>query len=59
LGELVAIAGDANRAVELWSPLDINAGQLPTRVWWYEQIGEAEHAARLKRAIALLDDRAR
>jgi len=40
LGESFAIAGQSNRAAELWRGLDLSAGQLTVRQWWYESLGD-------------------
>jgi putative inorganic carbon (hco3(-)) transporter len=47
LGELYAIGGNLDKAVVLWKSIDVSDGQLETREWWYEHIGEHEYAARI------------
>jgi tetratricopeptide (TPR) repeat protein len=51
LGESYAITGNTDRAVALWKKIDVSDGQLAIRQWWYEHIGEIDHAARIKVAI--------
>jgi tetratricopeptide (TPR) repeat protein len=50
LGEAYAIGGDQGRAASLWEGLDLSAGQVPARVWWYEHLGEVENARRVQQA---------
>jgi hypothetical protein len=37
--------------VALWKKIDVSEGQLAIRQWWYEHIGEIDHAARIQVAI--------
>jgi predicted Zn-dependent protease len=50
LGESYAIAGDVGRATALWRMVDLSQGQLSLRAWWYEHIGEKEHAGWVRQA---------
>jgi hypothetical protein len=54
LGEVYAIGGDPVRAASLWEGLDLSAGQVPARVWWYEHIGEKENSRRVQEAAVEL-----
>jgi tetratricopeptide (TPR) repeat protein len=54
LGEVYAISGDADRAVELWKAIDVSDGQLQYRIWWYEHLGDLERAKNLKLAAQRL-----
>lgn len=51
LGESYAIAGDIQRAAELWQTLELSESQLGIRAWWYEHIGESQRAANVKQAM--------
>ncbi|MCL5999504.1 MAG: O-antigen ligase family protein [Chloroflexi bacterium] len=52
LGECYALEGDAGHAVELWRTIDMDAGQLRLRIWWYnEYLGEHQRAERMERAV--------
>jgi hypothetical protein len=51
LGESYAIAGDSERAAQLWQTLELSESQLQIRAWWYEHIGESERAVDMRRAI--------
>ncbi len=56
VGECYALDGDVDKAVELWHTLDLSAGQLALRTWWYaDYLGDGDRANRLTRAIALLE----
>jgi predicted Zn-dependent protease len=50
LGEVYAIGGQPVDAAALWGTLDLTAGQLPLRAWWYDSIGETEKAQRIRAA---------
>lgn len=50
LGELYALDGQHEMAVELWTPLDLAQDQLQLRYWWYMSIGEEAQAQRLEEA---------
>jgi hypothetical protein len=52
LGEARAITGDLREASSLWEGLDLSAGQVPARVWWYEHLGEEANARRVQQAAA-------
>jgi len=55
LGECAALAGQIDRAVELWAPIDLSQGQIGIRQWWYEgYLAQPDRAAALKRAVAVL-----
>ena len=47
LGESYAIAGDAARAIALWSTIDLSQGQLALRRWWYEHVGDPQSAGKI------------
>ena len=51
LGEVYAIGGQPTEAAALWGTLDLTAGQLPIRAWWYDSIGDTEKAQQV-RAVA-------
>lgn len=55
LGELYALDGQHEMAVELWRPLDLAQDQLQLRTWWYVSIGEAAQAQRLEEAVSLYE----
>jgi tetratricopeptide (TPR) repeat protein len=48
LGEIYAISGDSKNAALLLNSVDVSDGQLGVRAWWYEHIGEPQHATLLK-----------
>ncbi len=48
LGEVYAIDGKIDQATALWNSIDVSAGQLDIRQWWYEQIGDAKDAELIK-----------
>ncbi len=50
LGESFAIAGQAARATALWRGLDLSAGQLTVRQWWYESLGDQARASAIAQA---------
>jgi tetratricopeptide (TPR) repeat protein len=50
LGEAYAVTGDTARAAELWATVDLSAGQLPGRAWWYDHVGEKAIAGRIQEA---------
>jgi len=49
-GEWLAIDGRADRAKAVLRTVDVSAGQLDARAWWYESIGEMEKAAAIRDA---------
>ncbi|MCB0048230.1 MAG: hypothetical protein KDE24_01610, partial [Caldilinea sp.] len=51
LGELEALQGDTEGAVELWQGLDFSQGQLMVRGWWYEYFGEQIQHERFLNAV--------
>ena len=55
LGELYAADGDIARAAELWRTVDLSAGQLDGRRWWYDHIGDPGRAAAIAAASRGLD----
>ncbi len=55
LGEIYAIRGDLERAVQLWKTVDTTNGQLNARYWWYTHIGAEQQADWLKQAISQLN----
>lgn len=54
LGEIYAVGGDVERAATLWSTVDLRAGQIPLRVWWYNAVGAPEIAHRIAEAASRL-----
>ncbi len=48
LAEAYAVTGDLPRAASLWRTVDLSAGQVAARTWWYQSIGETELAARIE-----------
>ena len=54
LGEIYAISGRSEKAVDLWQRIDVSHRQLEVRQWWYENIHAKQESAQLTRAIALL-----
>ena len=55
LGECWALQAQNDRAVALWSSIDVSEGQLDIRYWWYDSyLHDADRAQRYKQAqIAL------
>lgn len=51
LGEIYALEGDVDAAVQMWRGLDLSQGQLMVREWWYQAFGEPEQVKRLNNAI--------
>jgi hypothetical protein len=51
LGEVLALDGDVEQAVALWSGLDMSQGQLMVREWWYQGFGEPEQLEKFTDAI--------
>jgi tetratricopeptide (TPR) repeat protein len=45
LGESYAVAGEVERAADMWRTVEMRQGQLRLRQWWYEHIGESQRAA--------------
>jgi O-antigen ligase len=54
LGEVYAITGNFEQAVDLWQSIDTTHGQLEVRQWWYESIGAQQELQCLTKAIGLL-----
>jgi putative inorganic carbon (HCO3(-)) transporter len=48
LAEVYAVAGEVERARDLWDSVDTAQGQLDGRIWWYENQGNAEVSQRLQ-----------
>jgi tetratricopeptide (TPR) repeat protein len=55
LGEIYAIRGDLEKAIQLWKTVDTTNGQLDARVWWHIHIGAEEQADWIKQAISQLN----
>ena len=53
LAESFAIDGDIQQATLLFRTVDLSQGQIPLRVWWYESIGEPQHAEHIRQAADL------
>jgi predicted Zn-dependent protease len=51
LGEVYAIGGQPADAVALWETLDVGTGQLAIREWWYDSLGDAEKAQRIRDVV--------
>lgn len=49
-GEWLAIEGRTEEARRVWRTVDVSAGQLDGRVWWYENIGEPDKAEAVRAA---------
>ncbi len=49
-GEILALEGRTKEAARVWRTVDVSAGQLDARAWWYESIGEPENAAAIRAA---------
>ncbi len=52
LGEIYALQGEPERAVQLWQGLDLRSGQLQAREFWYGHVEQPERLQRLRAAIA-------
>lgn len=50
LGEMYAINGNTQEAVDLWRSLLLGPGQLDARQWWYYHIGADNLAESIKQA---------
>jgi tetratricopeptide (TPR) repeat protein len=48
LAEVYAVAGEVERARDLWDSVDTAQGQLDGRIWWYENLGNVEASRRLQ-----------
>jgi len=57
LGEIYAISGNCEQAVNLWQTIDTSRAQLNIRSWFYESIGAKQELAHLREAIASLKRR--
>jgi tetratricopeptide (TPR) repeat protein len=53
LGESYAIAGDVEKAADLWRGMEFRQNQLSLRGWWYQFIGENQLAAHIYNAQTL------
>lgn len=53
LGEVYAVTGAVEQAVEIWRPLNLGIDEIERRQWWYSHIGATNEASRLARAIVL------
>ncbi|HQJ52678.1 MAG TPA: tetratricopeptide repeat protein, partial [Anaerolineae bacterium] len=51
LAEALFVSGDGSRARALWSTLPNDAGQLATRIWWYEHLGRQDVARAMQAAL--------
>lgn len=54
LGEVYAVAGQAEAAAALWRTVDSSQGQLDGRRWWLGQVGTVEQQAAFDQARARL-----
>lgn len=57
LGEVYALRGEAGQAADLWQGLDLSAGQLQAREFWYGHIGRQDSLKMLQEAIAIWQSR--
>jgi hypothetical protein len=56
LGECYALQGQTDRAVQLWSSIDVSEGQLDIRYWWYASyLHDSDRAAHVKQALTALE----
>ncbi len=53
LAESYAIAGDLEPAAALLRTVDVSLNQMDARIWWYNHIGEPQHADLIRQAEAL------
>ncbi len=51
LGEVLALEGDVDGAVQTWQGLDVDQGQFMVREWWYQAFGQPEQVEKLDNAI--------
>lgn len=51
LGEVLALEGNVNGAVQMWQGLDFGQGQFMVREWWYQAFGQPEQVEKLDNAI--------
>lgn len=51
LGEVLALQGDVNGALQIWRGLDVSQGQFMVREWWWQAFGQAEQVEKLSDAI--------
>jgi len=52
LGESYAISGQVAQAAGLWRTLDLSAGQIDIRAWWYDHLGQSQQAAWIRQAAS-------
>jgi hypothetical protein len=53
LAESYAIAGDLEQAAALLRTVDMSLNQIEARIWWYNHVGEPQHADLIRQAEAL------
>lgn len=58
LGEIYAIQGKTEQAIQLWEPLDVGQNQLRLRQGWYEMIGDLRHAFNLYETVQIYEQSA-
>jgi tetratricopeptide (TPR) repeat protein len=58
LGEIYAIQGKKEEAIQLWKPLDVGQNQLQLRQWWYEMIGDSDRAQNFQETVRLYEQSA-
>lgn len=51
LGEVLALEGNVDGAVQMWQGLDFDQGQFMVREWWYQAFGQPEQVEKLDNAI--------
>ncbi|MCB9139500.1 MAG: O-antigen ligase family protein [Caldilineaceae bacterium] len=54
LGEVYALQGRTDDAVRLWTTIDVQAGQLQIRQWWWQTYGTPEQQTRFTAALTQL-----
>jgi hypothetical protein len=57
LGEIYAIQGQNEQAIQMWLPLDLGQNQLQLRAWWYQMIGDATRARNFQETLQLYEQR--
>jgi hypothetical protein len=55
LGEIYAVQGKVEQAIQLWQPLDVGQNQLQLRQWWYEMIGDSNRAFNLQETVRIYE----
>ncbi len=58
LGEIYAVQGKVEQAIQLWEPLDVGQNQLQLRQWWYEMIGDSDRAFNIQETVRVYEQTA-